>query len=70
VFWGLGGIHRTILIEGFVAAIWKKKKERAGMVVSVKPLRTLTAQERNSTSEEFEGYGDYLKTHISVEFKV
>jgi hypothetical protein len=69
VFWGLGGINRTILLDGFVAGIWKRKKERTGMVVSVKPLRTLEAQERNSIEERFKGYGDYLKTRISVEFK-
>ncbi len=69
VFWGLGGINRTILLDGFVATTWKRKKERTGIAVSVKPLRTLEAQERDSIREGFEGYGDYLKTGISVEFK-
>lgn len=70
VFWGLGGINRTILLDGFVAAIWKRKREGTGMIVSVKPLRTLEAQERDSIREGFEKYGDYLRTRISVEFKV
>jgi DNA glycosylase AlkZ-like len=69
VFWGLGGINRTILLDGFVAAIWKRKKERTGMIVSVKPLRALENKERNSIREAFWGYADYLKTRISVDFK-
>jgi hypothetical protein len=69
VFWGLGGINRTILLDGFVAATWRRKKGRTEMIVSIKPLRTLKARERSSIREGFAGYGDYLETRVSVEFK-
>jgi hypothetical protein len=69
VFWGLGGIHRTILLDGFVAATWKRKKNRDGMIVEVSPLRKLTTPEKNSIQEEFAGYSEYQKTPITIQFK-
>jgi hypothetical protein len=69
VFWGLGGINRTILLDGFVAATWKRKKNRTGMTADVSPLRALVARERRSIEEEFARYSDYQETEISVQFK-
>jgi len=68
VFGGLAAVNRTILLDGFVAATWKRKKA-AGMIVDVSPLRTLKAGERRSIEEEFASYADYQGTRISVEFK-
>ncbi len=69
VFGGLAKINRTILLDGFVAATWKRKKNPAGMIVDVSPLRTLRDRERRSIEEEFANYADYQETKISVEFK-
>ena len=69
VFWGLGGIHRTILLDGFAGAIWKKKKTSKEMIVDVVPLRALTGSERSSIEEEFARYSDYRGTKISVHFQ-
>src|SRR4029077_17906872 len=41
VFLSLARIERTILLDGFVAATWRRKKNREGMTVQVGPLRTL-----------------------------
>jgi len=69
VFGGLAAVNRTTLLDGFVAATWKRKKNAAGMVVDVSPLRTLKAGEKRSIEEEFAKYADYQATKISVEFK-
>jgi len=69
VFWGLGGIHRTILLDGFAGAIWKRKKTSKEMIVHVYPLRQLTGSEKGSIEEEFGHYSDYQSTKISVHFK-
>ena len=69
VFGGLAAVNRTILLDGFVAAIWKRKKNAAGMLVDVSPLRTLKAGEKRSIEEEFAKYADYQATRVSVEFK-
>jgi len=69
VFGGLAAVNRTILLDGFVAATWKRKKNPAGMIVDVNPLRTLRASERRSIEEEFESYAGYQGTKISVQFK-
>ena len=69
IFWGLGGINRTVLLDGFVAATWRRKKTREGMTVSVRPLRALTGRERRSVEEGFAGYADYKGTEASVAFE-
>ena len=46
VFGGLAAVNRTILLNGFVAATWKRKRNPAGMMVDVSPLRRLRAIER------------------------
>ena len=68
-FGGLAAVNRTILLDGFVAATWKRKRNSAGMMVDVSPLRTLKAGERRSIEGEFASYADYQGTSISVEFK-
>ena len=52
-----------------MAATWKRKKNAAGMIVDVSPLRTLKAGERRSIEEEFASYADYQGTKIMVQFK-
>jgi hypothetical protein len=68
VFLSLARIERTILLDGFVAATWKRKKNTKGMKVAVSPLRTLKGRERRSIEEEFARYSDYVGTKISVDF--
>ncbi len=68
VFGGLAAVNRTILLDGFVAATWKRKKNREGMIVDASPLRTLRARERRSIEEGFASYADYQGTKISVKF--
>jgi hypothetical protein len=68
VFGGLAAVNRTILLDGFVAATWKRKKNPEGMIVDVSSLRTLRAEERRSIEEEFASYADYQGTKISVKF--
>jgi winged helix DNA-binding protein len=69
VFGNFAAVNRTILLDGFVAAIWKRKRNGEGMTVEVNPLRTLRGKERRSIEEEFASYADYQGTKISVEFK-
>lgn len=69
VFWGLGGIHRTILLDGFAGAIWKRKKTNKEMAVDIIPLRPLTGTEKSSIEEEFARYADYRATKISTHFR-
>jgi hypothetical protein len=63
-----GMISRTVLVDGFVAATWGKKRENDGMSVTVEPFRNFNARERRSIEQRFSEYGDYLGTAIGVEF--
>ena len=69
VFLSLARIERTILLDGFVAATWKRKKKREGMTVEVSPLRTLKGGERRSIEEEFAEYSEYKGVKILVDFE-
>jgi len=69
VFGNFAAVKRTILLDGFVAATWKRRKNREGMKVDVSPLRTLRAGERRSIENEFATYAEYQATKISVEFR-
>jgi len=69
VFGNFAAVNRTILLDGFVAATWKRKKNRAGLIVNVSPLRPLRARERGSIEEQFANYAEYQGAEISVEFR-
>jgi hypothetical protein len=68
IFWGLGGIHRTILVDGFVSAFWKRKKSNKEMMIDVKALRDLTQREKRSIDEAFQSYAEYKETSGHVQF--
>jgi len=68
VFGSFAAVNRTILLDGFVAATWKRKKNRAGVTVRASSLRSLRTREKRSIEEEFANYADYQGTKISVEF--
>jgi hypothetical protein len=68
VFLSLARIERTILLDGFVAATWRRKKNQKDMTVRVSPLRTLKGREKRSIEEEFARYSDYVGTKILVDF--
>jgi len=68
VFGSFAAVNRTILLDGFVAATWKRKKNRSGVKVNVSPMRSLRTRERRSIEEEFANYADYQEIKISVEF--
>jgi Winged helix DNA-binding domain len=68
VFGNFAAVNRTVLLDGFVAATWKRKKHRDGMTVDVHPLRGMRPAEKRSIEEEFSNYSDYQQTKISVRF--
>ncbi len=68
VFGSFAAVNRTILLDGFVAATWKRKKNRAGLTVNVNPLRPLRVRERGSIEEQFANYAEYQGVKIPVEF--
>jgi hypothetical protein len=63
-----GIISPTILVDGFVAATWRKKRARDRMIVGVTAFKSLKGREKRSIEERFTEYGDYLGTRILVKF--
>jgi hypothetical protein len=64
-----GLISRTILVDGFVAATWGKKRERDRIAVNVTSFRNLKSREKRAIEEKFTEYGDYLGTTVLVKFR-
>ena len=70
VFLPLGIISPTILVNGFVGAIWKRRRDDLkGKVVSVTPLRELTTGEKSQIEEAFAEYSRYLEVEVALELK-
>jgi len=63
-----GIISRTILLDGFVAATWGRKRERKGITFSVSPFRDLDARARRLIEDRFAEYSNYLECGIHVDF--
>jgi len=63
-----GIISRTILVDGFIAATWGRKRCRDGIEVSVLPIRELDTMEKRLIEEKFAEYSDYLRCSVHVKF--
>lgn len=70
VFRSAGIINPTVLLDGFVAGTWEKKKHSNRVDVTVRAFRKLNAQDKRAIEERFADYGDYLKADVSVLFQI
>jgi len=52
VFTVNGIIRGTVLIDGFVGATWKLRRERTGVAIEVEPFAELTWAQRNDITDE------------------
>ncbi len=66
VFGPLGVIRPTILVDGFVVAVWRRKRDRKTISVDVDGLRRLETPERRAIEEKFVEYGRYMDAQVSL----
>ncbi len=71
VFRPQGTIEATVLLDGFVAATWRRKSDgkKSMVTVTVKPLRALKRPEKKMIEGEFREYEEYLHTRINVHWQ-
>jgi hypothetical protein len=67
VFGPLGMVAATVLINGFVAGKWKKRREGRKMLVDVELFREVTTADKRAMEEKFIEYGG-LETEVMIRF--
>jgi hypothetical protein len=63
---GGGMLNPVIVIDGLIAGTWRRTIERAGVVVTLEPIRKLTAAERGAIDAVAARYGAFLGAPVRV----
>jgi hypothetical protein len=69
VFRPQGMIEAAVLLDGFVAATWRRKNigKKAGVIV--KPIRVLKRSEKKTIEHKFQEYQEYIDSPIHVSWQ-
>ncbi|MFZ4826185.1 MAG: winged helix DNA-binding domain-containing protein [Phototrophicaceae bacterium] len=73
VFLSAARVMGTILLDGFVAGVWKFKREKAIITLTIKPFERLTAPHHQAVEEEAHRLGGFIadpKETVNVVFQV
>ncbi len=68
VFRPQGVVAPTILIDGFVGATWRRKKDGKRAIVQISPLTEMNSTVKRSIQERFEDYAAYQGTDMQLSF--
>lgn len=66
IFGALGMVRPTVLVDGFVAAIWRKVVKKTGISIEVHALKRISGGEKKAVEEKFSEYGKYAGLDVSV----
>jgi len=66
VFGALGMVRPTVLVNGFVAAIWRKVVKKTGASIEVHALKKISSSDREAVERKFAEYGKYAGLDVSV----
>ncbi len=59
VFGALGMVRPTVLVNGFVAAVWKRITKRTGILIEVHALKKISGSDKKAVEEQFSEYCTY-----------
>jgi len=66
VFHALGMVRPTVLVDGFVAAIWRKVEKKNTMSIEVHAFKKLDRGAKEAVEQKFSEYGNYTGLDVSV----
>ncbi len=66
VFGALGMVRPTVLVNGFVAAIWRKVAKKNGTSIEVHAFKKVSNSDKQAVEERFSDYGKYAGLEVSV----
>jgi hypothetical protein len=68
VFGALGMVRPVVLVDGFLAGIWRKLVKKTRMSIEVHPLRKISSSDKRAVEERFGEYGEYTGLGVSVKW--
>ncbi len=66
IFGALGMVRPTVLVDGFVAAIWRKVVKKTATSIEVHALKKVSSSDREAVEQKFSEYGEYAGLDVSV----
>jgi hypothetical protein len=59
-------VRPTVLVDGFVAAIWRKVAKKNSTSIEVHAFKKLDSGTKEAVEQRFSEYGEYLGIELSV----
>lgn len=66
IFGALGMVRPTVLVDGFVAAIWRKVVKKTVASIEVHALKKISGSDKKAVEQKFSEYGKYVGLDVSV----
>ncbi len=66
IFGALGMVRPTVLVDGFVAAIWRKVARKTATSIEVHALKKISSSDKKAVEQKFSEYGQYGGLDVSV----
>jgi len=68
VFGALGMVRPTVLVNGFVVAIWRKMVKKTAASIEVHALKRISNSDKEAVEKKFSEYGKYAGLDVSVKW--
>ncbi len=68
IFGALGMVRPTVLVDGLVAAIWRKVVKKTVASIEVHALKRISSSDREVVEQKFSEYGKYAGLEVSVKW--
>jgi hypothetical protein len=62
----LGMVRPTVLVDGFVAAIWRRVAKKNSTVIEVHSFKKLESSAKEAVEERFSEYAEYIEQPFAV----
>jgi len=62
----LGMVRPTVLVDGFVAAIWRRIAKKNSNVIEVHSFKKLDSQQKEAVEQKFSEYAEYIEQPVAV----
>ncbi len=68
IFGALGMVRPTVLVDGFVAAVWKRVTKKPGPSIEVHALKKISSGDKKAVEEQFSEYCEYSGLEAPVKW--
>ncbi len=68
IFGALGMVRPTVLLDGFVAAAWRKVVKKKATTIEVHSLKRISSSDKEAVEQKFSEYCSYARIEASVKW--